>query len=482
MAEYNKKSNILNLFGNQLQGSYQKLWGDLKDALAGKEVDYTKEKINRSIFLLSIPMILEMLMESVFAIVDIFFVSKISAGAVAIVGFTESLLTIIYAISFGIATAATALVSRRIGENNAKESSVAAFQAILTGLFLSIIISVFGIIYYNNLLVLMGANSYLINEYSGYTFFMLSGNITIMLLFIINAIIRSSGDAALSMKVLWLANIINIVLDPCLIFGWGPFPQLGVTGAAIATNIGRGIAVLFQIYLLFSGKYRVKLNLSSLKIDFKVIFQIIKLSLGSIGQNIIATSSWIGLMRIAATFGSEVVAGYTIGIRIILFTIMPMAGLANAASTLVGQNLGAKNPNRAEKSAMLAAKYNFIFFAIVAILFVVIPDFWVKLLTSDAIIVENATNCLKIVSYGMIMYGIGMVMMNSINGAGDTLTPTYITLFAFWLLEIPLAYLLAITFDFKESGIYYAIVFSESILTIIAFIVFKKGKWKLKVV
>nr|HPO64283.1 MATE family efflux transporter [Candidatus Kapabacteria bacterium] len=336
MAEYNKKSNILNLFSNQLQCSYQKLWGDLKDALAGKEVDYTKEKINRSIFLLSIPMILEMLMESVFAIVDIFFVSKVSAGAVAIVGFTESLLTIIYAISFGIATAATAVVARRIGENNAKEASIAAFQAILTGLFLSIIISLFGIIYYNNLLVLMGANSYLISEYSGYTFFMLSGNITIMLLFIINAIIRSSGDAALSMKVLWLANIINIVLDPCLIFGWGPFPELGITGAAIATNIGRGIAVLFQIYLLFSGKYRVKLYLSSLKIDFKVIFQIIKLSLGSIGQNIIATSSWIGLMRIAATFGSEVVAGYTIGIRIILFTLMPMAGLANAASTLVG--------------------------------------------------------------------------------------------------------------------------------------------------
>nr|HPI21395.1 MATE family efflux transporter [Candidatus Kapabacteria bacterium] len=403
-------------------------------------------------------------------------------GAVAIVGFTESLLTIIYAISFGIATAATAVVARRIGENNAKEASIAAFQAILTGLFLSIIISLFGIIYYNNLLVLMGANSYLISEYSGYTFFMLSGNITIMLLFIINAIIRSSGDAALSMKVLWLANIINIVLDPCLIFGWGPFPELGITGAAIATNIGRGIAVLFQIYLLFSGKHRVKLYLSSLKIDFKVIFQIIKLSLGSIGQNIIATSSWIGLMRIAATFGSEVVAGYTIGIRIILFTLMPMAGLANAASTLVGQNLGAKNPIRAEKSAMLAAKYNFIFFSIVVILFVALPDFWVKLLTTDAVIVENATNCLRIVSYGMIMYGIGMVMMNSINGAGDTLTPTYITLFAFWLLEIPLAYLLAITFDFKESGIYYAIVFSESILTIIAFIVFKKGKWKLKVV
>ncbi len=482
MAEYNKKSNILNLFGNQLQGSYQKLWGDLKEALAGNEVDYTKEKINRSIFLLSIPMILEMLMESVFAIVDIFFVSKISAGAVAIVGFTESLLTIIYAISFGIATAATALVARRIGENNAKEASIAAFQAILTGLFLSIIISVFGLIYSNNLLVLMGANSYLISEYSGYTFIMLSGNLTIMLLFIINAIIRSSGDAALSMKVLWLANIINIILDPCLIFGWGPFPELGITGAAIATNIGRGIAVLFQIYLLFSGKYRVKLNLNSLKIDFKVIFQILKLSLGSIGQNIIATSSWIGLMRIAATFGSEVVAGYTVAIRILLFTLMPMAGLANAASTLVGQNLGAKNPQRAEKSAMLAAKYNFIFFAIVAILFVVIPEFWVKLLTSDLLIVENATNCLRIVSYGMIMYGIGMVMMNSINGAGDTLTPTYITLFAFWFLEIPLAYLLAITFDFKESGIYYAIVFSESILTITAFIVFKKGKWKLKVV
>lgn len=482
MAENNKKSNILSLFGVQKQGNYHKLWYDLKEALAGNEVDYTKERINRSIFLLSIPMVLEMLMESVFAIVDIFFVSKISSGAIAIVGFTESLLTIIYAIAFGIATAATALVSRRIGEKSIQEASNTAFQAILTGLFLSVIISIFGIIYSDNLLELMGANSYLINEYSDYTFAMLSGNITIMLLFIINAIIRSSGDAALSMKVLWLANIINIILDPCLIFGWGPFPQLGVFGAAIATNIGRGIAVIFQIFLLFSGKYRVKLNLSALKVDFKIIFQIIKLSLGSIGQNIIATSSWIGLMRIAASFGSEVIAGYTVGIRIIMFTLMPMAGLANAASTLVGQNLGAKNTKRAEQSAMVAAKYNFIFFAVVACLFVFFPEFWVKLLTNDPLVVEYATNSLKIISYGMIMYGIGMVMMHSINGAGDTITPTYITLFAFWLIEIPLAYFLAITLDLKENGIYYSIVFSESILTIIAFIIFKRGKWKLKVV
>jgi len=301
-------------------------------------------------------------------------------------------------------------------------------------------------------------------------------------LFIINAIFRSSGDAAISMRVLWLANILNLILDPLLIFGIGPFPELGVKGAAIATNIGRGTAVIFQFYLLFSGKHRIKLDLSILKIDFKVIRKLIKISYGGIFQYLIATSSWIGLVRIISIFGSEIVAGYTIAIRIIIFSLLPSWGISNAAATLVGQNLGANKPDRAEKSVWITGKINMIIMGIMGIIFVIFPDFFVKLFIDDPVVVSSGSSCLRIVSFGFIAYGLGMVLANAFNGAGDTITPTKINFISFWIIEIPIAYILSLPFGMREEGVFLSIIIAEIVMTILAAYLFKQGKWKLKIV
>lgn len=455
---------------------------DLWTALSGSDQDYTEGSLGRAILLLAIPMVLEMIMESVFAVVDIFFVSKLGADAVAIVGITESFMTIIYAVGIGLGMGATALVSRRIGEKNPEAASFAAVQAIIVGISVSVIFAIPGLFWSAELLTLMGVESAAIEQGVHYTTIIVSSNLVIMLLFIINAIFRSAGDAAVSMRVLWMANILNIILDPILIFGLGPIPAMGIEGAAIATSIGRGSAVVYQIWLLVKGNGRIKIHKSLIKFDWNKMWHLIKISLGGIGQNIIATSSWIGLMRIMAVFGSEVVAGYTIAIRIIIFTLLPSWGLSNAAATLVGQNLGAKKPERAEKAVWTTGLVNMAFLGVMAIFFISIPEFFIRLIISELEVINVGIVALKIISYGYLSYALGMVMIQAFNGAGDTKTPTIVNLVSFWLVEIPLAYLLAITLGFNANGIFWTIVISESVLTIIALILFRRGQWKLKVV
>lgn len=454
------------------------LWTDLKDSIGGNDKDFTSIPLSKAIFLLAIPMILEMIMESIFAVVDIYFVSKLGADAVATVGLTESLMTLVYAIGFGLSISTTALVSRRIGEHDPEQAAFTAVQSIITGVLFSFLISVPGILFPKQLLGLMGASDSIIESGFRYPMIMLGGNMIIMLLFIINAVFRSSGDAALSLRVLVIANLLNIVLDPCFIFGWGPFPELGITGAAVATTIGRGTAVAYQFYVLAGGNGRVKILLRHLKISFKLIFKLIKLSLGGIGQNIIATFSWVIMVRIIAEFGSDVLAGYTIAIRIVIFSLLPSWGLANAAATLVGQNLGANKPKRAEKSVWTAGFVNMGLLGLFSLLFIFKAEYLVSLFTTEVYVIEAATECLRMISYGFLLYGLGMVMVQAFNGAGDTTTPTLINLFCFWLLEIPLAYTLALRTGFEEQGVYIAIILAESVLALVAMMYFRRGKWK----
>src|SRR5664280_612987 len=459
---------------------FRSFLSDVKEAISGSEQDFTEGKLSRAILLLSIPAVLEMIMESIFVIVDIYFVSKLGANAVATVGITESMVTIIYAIAIGLGMATTSMVSRRIGEKNPDAASVAAFQAILTGIVVSVIIGLPGALYSKKLLGLMGASKQIVDSMSGYTSIMLGGNIVIMMLFIINAIFRSAGDAAVAMKVLWIGNIINIILDPCLIFGLGPFPHMGVAGAAIATSIGRGTAVMVQFYLLFFGKKRIRLSTAHLLVDFRIMVKLLKLAFGSIGQNLIGTTSWIALVRILSIFGSEVVAGYTIALRIIGFTLLPSWGISNAASTLVGQNLGAKKPDRAEKAVWVTGYINMILLGVIGLILILFPETFIRIFINNENVIKSGILGLRIVSIGYIAYGFGMVLVNSFNGAGDTSTPLKINIFAFWLVEIPLAWLLALKLGLQEEGVFVAIVVAESLMTLIAWLVFRRGKWKLK--
>ncbi|GAB1451994.1 MATE family efflux transporter [Draconibacterium sp.] len=459
---------------------FKEIWLDIKESMAGSERDFTTTSLGRAIFILAVPMVLEMVMESVFAVVDIFFVSKLGSEAVATVGLTETAMTIVYAIGMGLSMATTALVSRRIGEKNKKEAGVVAFQAILLGVLISILLSIPGVIFAKDFLKLMGATDKMANEGYLYPMVMFGSNIVIMLLFIINAVFRSSGDAAMSMRVMWFANIINIILDPLLIFGIGPFPEMGIMGAAVATSIGRGMAVLYQFYLLFSGKHRIRLYFESLKIKFGVMLQILKISGGGILQNLIATSSWIFLVRIIAVSGPEALAGYTIAIRIIIFLLLPAWGLSNAAATLVGQNLGAKQPGRAEKAVWATGFANMAFMGTMGLVLFIFPETWVGFFISEAAVVENGVLALRIISTGFLFYALGMVMMQGFNGSGDTVTPSKINFAAFWLFEIPLAWLLAIVLKMGLTGASIAIVCAETFLALIALYLFRKGKWKLR--
>lgn len=472
------KNTLSSYYKSINKNSLKSLWKDILEAISGTNKDFTTEKLSKAILLLAIPMVLEMIMESVFAIADIFFVSKLGSDAIATVGITESLLTIIYSIGMGLSMATTALVSRRIGEKKPYRASIAAVQAIIAASVISLIIGIPGMIFAKDLLRLMGANSEIINHGSIYPTILLGSNIIIMLLFIINAVFRSSGDAAISMRVLLLANGINILLDPLFIFGFGPIPAMGIKGAAIATTTGRGIAVLYQFYILFKGNGRIKIYKKAIRLNIKVMFDLIKISLGGIGQSIIATSSWIGMVRIIAMFGSTALAGYTIAIRIIIFVLLPSWGISNAAATLVGQNLGANKPDRAERAVWATGYVNMVLLGIVSIIFIIEPYFFIKLFINNTDIITTGAQGLRIISIGFIFYAMGMVMIQAFNGAGDTRTPTKINIICFWIIEIPLAYFLSKFYGMNESGVYTAIIIAESIMTLIAMWLFKKGKWK----
>jgi putative MATE family efflux protein len=453
---------------------------DVWESISGTEQDFTEGKLSRAILLLSIPMVLEMVMESTFAIVDIYFVQKLGANAVAVIGITESMLSIIYAIAWGLSFSATSIVSRRIGEHNPEGAANAAFQSMVAGTLVSLAIASLGIFGSRWLLRIMGSNPEMIAEGWKYPAIMISGNVIIMLLFINNAIFRSSGDAAIAMRVLLFANLINAVLDPCLIFGIGPFPKLGVTGAAVATTTGRSLAVLFQLWLLFRGNYRIKLARRHIRFDWKLIKHIFEVAGGGIAQNIIATASWIFLMVIIARFGSVIVAGYTVAIRIIIFALLPSWGLSNAASTLVGQNLGAGKPERAEKAVWFAALVNLLVLGITGVFFMLIPSSVVRLITDDPAVIPMAAESLRVISYGFLFYGVGMVMIQAFNGSGDTNTPTIINFFCFWLFQIPFAWVFSIVLHLNQVGVYLSIAVTESMIALVALYLFRKGKWKEK--
>lgn len=450
-----------------------------KQAVKGEQQDYTSLSIDKAIFLLSIPMILEMVMESLFAVVDVFWVSKLNDNdAVATIGLTESVITLVYSIAIGLSMGATAMVARRIGEKDIKAAEVAAAQAIFIGLAISLLIGIPGIIFAEDILHLMGASERLITNNAGYTRWMLGGNIVIMILFLINAVFRGAGDASLAMRSLWLANILNIILGPIFIFGIGPVPAMGVTGAAIATTIGRGTGVLYQLYHLVNGKGLIKLHRQNLVARWDIIIKLLKVSAGGTGQFLIASASWIFLVRIMSSFGSATVAGYTIAIRLIVFAILPAWGMANASATLVGQNLGAGFPDRAEKSVWRAAFLNMIFLGTVTVLFLLVARPLLGFFTNDPEVLRNGIQCLQIVSLGYVFYAYGMVVSQSFNGAGDTRTPTVINFFGFWLFQIPLAYTLALTFEIGSPGVYAAISIAESLIAVAGILIFKRGKWK----
>lgn len=461
--EQSRTTNILRLFAQ---------------AVKGVEQDYTTGSINKAIFMLSVPMILEMVMESLFAVVDVFFVSKLGTDAIATVGLTESMLTILYSVAWGISMGATALVARRVGEKNPDGAAHGGMQAIYVGVLISIAVSIAGIFFAKELLMLMGAEQAMADANYHYTQLLMGSNIVIMLLFLINGIFRGAGDASIAMRSLWIANILNIILCPTLINGFGPIPAMGLTGAALATTIGRGVGVLYQLYHLFNGKGVIRILRKHISFDFPVMGSVIKLASGGTAQFLIASASWIFLVKILADYGSDALAGYTIAIRVIVFTILPAWGMANAAATLVGQNLGAKMPDRAEQSVWKAAKYNMFFLVTVAILFFTGAEWIMMFFTDNKDVIASGVKCLRFVSLGYAFYGYGMVVSQSFNGAGDTKTPTIINLFGFWAFQIPLAYVLAKILNMGETGVFLAIPIAESAIAVVAIILFKRGKWK----
>jgi putative MATE family efflux protein len=451
----------------------------LREAVRGEERDYTTGPLERAVFLLAIPMMLEMALESVFAVVDVFFVAKLGPAAVATVGVTETVLTLVYAVAIGLSTATTALVARRIGEGDAARASRTAAQALMLGLLLSIGIGLGGALGARRILEWLGASPEVL-AHGGYTAVMLGGSGSVFLIFLGNAVFRGAGDAAIAMRVLTLANLINIVLDPCLIFGWGPFPELGVTGAAVATTIGRSIGVGYQIALLARGSGRLSIGWRDLAPDGAELRGLLRLAGGGTLQYLVATASWVGMVRILAVFGDAALAGYTIAVRIVIFSILPSWGLSNAAATLVGQNLGAGQPERAEQSAWVTARYNLVFLGSLAALFLILPGPLLGIFTADPEVIRIGAACLRWIASCYGIYAFGLVMIQALNGAGDTNTPTLINLVAYWLWQIPFAWYAAHRLGWGPNGVFVAIATAETVLAAMAIWVFRRGKWKLQ--
>ncbi len=450
-------------------------------SLNGEQQDYTTGSIRKAVILLAIPMMLEMCLESVFAVVDIFFVSHLGKHATSTVGLTESVITIVYSLAIGISMAATAMVARRIGEKDPQAATKAGMQAILLSFAITLAVSIPGVIFAEDILRIMGADPEVIKMGSGYTRIIMGGSMVIMLLFLINGIFRGAGDAMMAMKSLWLANICNIILCPLLIRGLGPIPAFGLIGAAMATTIGRGIGVCYQLFHLFNGKSVIRFTLKHLSPDWTIIRSLINIAWPGTFQFLIGSGSWIVLASLVVQTGhSDASAGYQIAIRIVLFFLLPAWGMSNAAATLVGQNLGAGKPDRAALSVIKTAKYNLIFMASVSVLFLAFAEYIVSFFTKEESVSKYAVSAVRIVSSGFLFYGIGMVMANAFNGAGDTRTPTIINFFGFWCLQIPLAYLLSKNWGLGPVGVFIAIPVAETAISIAAYIMFKKGRWKHK--
>jgi len=456
------------------------VWRTVTDAIKGTHQDFTQLSISRAVFLLAIPMVLEMVMESLFALVDVFWVTRLGANAIATVGLTESMLTLVFSVSLGVSFSTTAMVARRTGEKDPEGAATAAMQSIFLGIGVALAMGIPAMIFAHQLLNLMGADQLLIAGGHRYTEIAFGGTAVIMLLFLNNAIFRGAGDASIAMRVLWFSNLINLTLDPCFIFGLGPFPKLGVTGAAVATLIGRSCGVLYQFWMLTNGRARVCLTVRHLRLVPGVIGSLIRVSSTGVLQFLIAHTSWIVLVRMISSFGSLAVAGYTIGIRIFMFIILPSWGLSGAAATMVGQNLGAKEPGRAERAVYVTAAYNAVYLGVIAIALIFMPHLLVSFFSTDPVVSGFAANCLRIIGYGNLTYAFGMVMIQAFNGAGDTVTPTMINVISYWLCELPLGWFLSHRTSLGVDGVFTAIPIASTVMTGISLIVFARGSWKLR--
>jgi putative MATE family efflux protein len=457
-------------------------FGLIREALSGSHRDFTEGSLRRSIVVLAIPMILEMAMESLFGVVDMFFVARLGVDSLATVALTESLLVLVFGVAMGLSMATTAFVARRIGEKDPDGAAVGAVQAIAVGLLLAVAVGIAGVLYAPHLLTLMGATPSVVAVGTRYTRILLGGSVTIFLLFLINAVFRGAGDAALAMRVLWVANGINIVLDPCLINGWGPFPRLNVMGAAVATTTGRGLGVAFQFWLLLGGYSRIRIHARQIRLQFDVLWRLLKVSFTGILQFVIATASWTALIRLCATFGSVAVAGYTVAIKIFMFVILPCWGMSGAAATLVGQSLGAKKPERAEAAVYRTGRYTMIYMGSLAVVFLIFAPQMADFFTTDPAVRAIASECLRIISFGNVCYAWGMVLVQAFNGAGDTKTPSLINFFCYWCFQIPLAFGLAEFLRWGPRGVFTAIPAAETAMTVCSLVLFRKGLWKKKLI